>query len=798
MSNHKLISLLITCLLTACAAGTPEQDDAGVPPADGGFLADGAMATDGATPPRDGSTCATTDACTLDAQRCSGSDIQTCEVGADGCTQWSAATPCDGALFCSGDMCTDTCVDACTDGVRMCDSSAGYRVCETQASGCLDWSPEQACPADQTCMGAGACMACTDGAERCGSLGEVQSCVAGRWTLVEGCPFGCTAGVCDESVTCTAGGYRCRGANVEVCNSSGSAWLHLETCAVSCGGGLCTGACEPGATRCNGAMSETCNSGGTGWGAAESCTTFCAAGACALDGLEVGSNMNLDGEIHVRGAVVVRSGATVTASTGELTIHADSITIENGASISVAPTGESAAGRGRDGRYSSRYYGGAGGGYGAAGARSPTSTGGVAWGSTVDALVEAGSTGGDGLDRSVPSPGTGGLGGGVLRLIAGTIEVAGQLTANGQNGSVGSSSGGGGGSGGGILVAGDQVTVSGTISAIGGGGAAYGTYGDGANGGDGRVKILHGSFIDETGSTVTGTVTRGVLPPIALASGTHPDSGLIYNDGFPVVGMSWGRPFDPITGYYWQHDGSSRVPTPATGAFVAGEIVSFPTEELREGTNYFLISSVTPTADVGTVAGAYVLQLNRTPPAVSSSSHSRSTTWSMNPDIFLSWVYPHDDLNYQGVYYVFDHYGDTVPTTADTFVSIDQKQALLSGIEDGIWVMHVVSVDTQGYLTREAGHYQVRVGADPGSGTVFGQVTDATTSMPISGATVSVNRGVFGDQSTNSTGNFNFSDVSDGTWELRVRAEGFAEATMTITVMDSMSTAANLSLTPLP
>ena len=160
------------------------------------------------------------------------------------------------------------------------------------------------CPTDEVCMGEGACMACVDGTRRCGPLAEVQECVAGRWTLIEGCPFGCTTGMCEESVTCTPGAYRCRGDNVETCNASGSAWLHLETCAVSCGGGLCTGACEPDATRCNGMNAETCNAAGTAWTVTETCTTFCAPGGCALDGLEIAANTTLDGDVWVDGAMI--------------------------------------------------------------------------------------------------------------------------------------------------------------------------------------------------------------------------------------------------------------------------------------------------------------------------------------------------------------------------------------------------------------------------------------------------------------------------------------------------------------
>ena len=435
-----------------------------------------------------------------------------------------------------------------------------------------------------------------------------------------------------------------------------------------------------------------------------------------------------------------------------------------------------------------------GGSYGSRGGGSSVN----AWGSSTNSVVHPGSRGGNGGNySSTPSPNTGGMGGGVVRLYASMIDIAGQVTANGGNGTGSDYSGAGGGSGGGILLAADSVTIRGSVTAVGGEGVSGSRTG--GTGGTGRIKILHGATIDETGATITGTVTRGVLPPIAISSGTHPSSARVYNDGFPVVGMSWARPFDPITGYYWMHTTStSSVPSPANAMFVPGEIVSFDTEELAEGINYFLIASVTPTAEVGTVAGAFIIELNRTPPTLASTSHSNPSLWETNPNVFISWTFPHAAGNYQGVYYVFDHFGDTVPTTADTFVSVEQEQVLLSAIADGAWMFHVVSVDSQGYLTREARHYRVLLGEDPGAGSVFGQVTDATTSMPIPNATVSVNRGLFDDELTNATGNFNFASVAAGNWELRVRAEGYDDATMSITVTDEMSTAANVTLTPMP
>jgi hypothetical protein len=774
----------VAVVLAGCASGARLRDDAADTTGDGSVeLPDGA---DGGVMRQDsGGTC--TDVCPLGASRCSGTEVQHCVIdAATPCTIWAEPEACSGALFCSGDACTDTCVDACTAGARRCGSDAGYQLCELQPTGCHDWSAEVVCEGEQSCVGEGTCMPCTDGAERCSSAGHVQACTDGSWETTEGCGFGCDASgataTCRTSVTCTAGAYRCSGPSVETCSATGTAWLHVATCAVGCAAGLCTGACEPGATRCNAGGVETCNEEGTAWAEPTACATFCDAGVCALDGLEIAADRTMEGLVLVEGAVIVRSGATLTSSTGDLTIRATSITVENGASISVAATGMSPEGAGSAGYYSSGYYyGGRGGGYGD----------GRTWGSPVDSDVRPGSPGGAAYGDTP----LGGPGGGVMRLFADSITIAGQVTANGAPGGTSGSRSSGGGSGGGILIAADQLRISGALSAIGGAGGGTGSSGAGGSGGQGRVKILHGAELDTTGAVITGVRTEGLMPPMVLSSSTHPDPERVYNDGFDVVAMNWARPFAPINGYYWSVDTAIAVPTPAIGRFAASEVVAFDHSMLSAGDNLFQVVSVDPMITIGTVESSFRIRMNSTPPALTSSSHASSTTWSENRDVFLRWTLPHPDENYRGIYYVFDHFGDTVPDTGANFVPIEQKQTLLSGTADGVWAFHIVSLDTQGYLTRAASHYRVQIGEDPGSGTVFGQIVDAATSMPISGVRVTINRDLFPPQTTNGTGNFNFMSIPAGTYEVTITHEGHRTERRMVTVTADAMTAVNASLT---
>lgn len=700
-------------------------------------------------------------------------------------------TPGDDTPGGDGGMCTD----ACDDGaVRCATDTDGVQTCGVQADGCLGWGDAATC-GEQTCVD-GACTTCTTGAVRCSTNGNVEQCTDGAWFETEGCAFGCSAGACQATVSCAPGAHRCNGNAVEVCNSSGTAYLLASTCASACASGLCTGACTPGAKRCNNGSSETCNGAGTAWEGAQACSSGCddATGTCALASLEITSNMDLDGVVVVNGPVTVRSGATLTSPAGDLTIRATSITVELNASIAAAPTGENPKGAG--GAYTYTSCGGAGGGYGTYGSYSSYcgSTGrGVPFGSATDAIVEQGSKGGDS-----PSGAVGGKGGGAIRLIAATIDVAGQVTANGNTGANASYGAGGGGSGGGILIAADTLTVSGTVSAAGGAGgtSSVSSSYSGAAGGSGRVKLLHGTSANVTG-TLIGEATQGLLPPLTITSSTHPDPDLIYNDDFAVIGLAWERAFPSVQGYYHRTStAASNVPTPANGAFVAGELLALDRDAVVEGDNYFHIASVDPQSAVGTIERPFRIRVNTVPPSISSSSHPSPSTWSSNVNAFFAWTLPNDDVNHKGYYYVLDHYGDTVPPTSGPLLPVTQKQILLSNLTPGIWEFHVVSIDQRGYRTKAADHYQIRIGTDPGAGTLLGTVTAG--GAPVQGAKVRINRSLIGpDQSSLANGAYNFGgSVPAGTWEVSVEKDGFQTQTQTVTVTDGGSTTANFALVP--
>jgi hypothetical protein len=197
------------------------------------------------------------------------------------------------------------------------------------------------------------------------------------------------------------------------------------------------------------------------------------------------------------------------------------------------------------------------------------------------------------------------------------------------------------------------------------------------------------------------------------------------------------------------------------------ESVDVPAAALSSGNNWFHIVPIDAMSNVGTVENSFQITINSSPPTVSSTSHPSSNTWYASGDVFYQWTLPGDDRNFKGVYYVLDHYGSTVPTSTGTMIPVTQKKLVRAGLSNDVWVLHMVPIDQHDYLTKAAAHFVVRVGPDPGTGTILGQVVDSM-GKPVSGATVTINRGLWS-TTTNAMGSYNFmTQIPAGLlWEIR-------------------------------
>jgi hypothetical protein len=354
--------------------------------------------------------------------------------------------------------------------------------------------------------------------------------------------------------------------------------------------------------------------------------------------------------------------------------------------------------------------------------------------------------------------------GGLLRLVAQSVDVKGQVTANAT---------GSGPSGGGIFIAADSITGTGAIQAIGGG-----------SGGQGRVKLLRGSTNGFTGS-VTGKKADSPMPPLDVVSGSHPNPSRWYNDGLGDWFLAWSKPYSTLNGYYYKlSTDPNTLPSQAAGngTFHQQETYVVQAKNLVQGKNYFHLVSVDSAFNVGNVKATASVQVNTEPPSVSSSSHPNQRTWYQNNALYFTWTNPQADDNFTGYYYVLDKLADTVPAQVTTSFTTN-KQVLLANTPDGIWTFHIVNRDTRGAITKVARHYTVYVGTEPAKENLSGAVFDASNmSAPLGGVTISINHGLFSTTSTTS-GTYTFGgNLYVGAWEVTASKLGYLPQTKSITL----------------
>jgi len=305
------------------------------------------------------------------------------------------------------------------------------------------------------------------------------------------------------------------------------------------------------------------------------------------------------------------------------------------------------------------------------------------------------------------------------------------------------------------------------FSASGGSGLSTGTPNarSGA-GGLGRVKLLYGIAVTSTGSVV-GTRSDGLLPPLTLGSPSQPDPTLSYNDNFATIDFSWNRPFDAALGYYVRLDNAvGTTVTPANGAFGTAETESLLRSALAQGNNYFHVLPVNAQSQVGAVQSWFKVQLNTLPPTLLSSSHASQTAWFANKNPFFSWILPAGVSNERRAQFLLRARPPGHDGADDCQHDLGRRSTKYSAVwlDDGVWVFHLVSVDTRGHTTNAAAHYQVRIGVDPGTTSVFGKVTAGAAATAVVGATVTINNGLFADASTDANGNYVMPGVPAGSY----------------------------------
>lgn len=240
-------------------------------------------------------------------------------------------------------------------------------------------------------------------------------------------------------------------------------------------------------------------------------------------------------------AFILNSGDTLFLAPGlpAIILACDSVVINGvidgiGKGYQVLST--SSNGTGPGGGFWGTSSGASGGGYGGAGGAGgydsddPVNPGGASYGTLVGLDIDMGSSGGS------ASGFYGGNGGGSVSIISPLLRVTGSILVNAGNAQMpGGGQGGGGGAGGGVKLIGENIFLTGLISAGGGDGSigVSNANDDGGGGGGGRIKIFYDNLFSNTGSLLAPAGSGGIY-----GFGSAPQPGQIGSVHMEMNGMN--------------------------------------------------------------------------------------------------------------------------------------------------------------------------------------------------------------------------------------------------------------------
>ncbi len=494
------------CAQGTCVAGAKKVcDDGNVCTDDSCEAKTGCVKIANAVSCTDGNACTDKDVCT--GGSCKGGLVN-CDDG-NACTSDS----CSPTAGCQHAGNTGSCSDAdlCTTG----DHCASGSCIAPGKLNCDDVNPctNDACNPKNGCSHTNntAQLPCYSGAANTAGIGM---CKAGTAACGGGKPGACQGEIAPKPEACNGFDDDCNGQTDEALGST------------TCG----KGSCLHTAQNCLSGVAQTCDPlAGSSPDICNDLDDDCNGvpdDGCPPDLFLNGTSLSLSGN-HTYDHVKLTNGAALavnafdgapcspgsgTAGSGTLTIIARLVEVDATSSIQANAKGGGGTGC-AESSTGTKNDSGAGGGHGGQGGNSAGGllAAGAAYGMTTGATIHMGSNGSTVVkaNSSCGASGTnpGGVGGGLVKIACGKLQLQGTISADGGAGQSYTGSyldGAGGGSGGGVLIQCDVVDFSGLMKARGGAGGNAGKVSGcsgwgGGGGAGGRVKVIAPTYA-KTGS----------------------------------------------------------------------------------------------------------------------------------------------------------------------------------------------------------------------------------------------------------------------------------------------------------
>jgi predicted RNase H-like HicB family nuclease len=209
-----------------------------------------------------------------------------------------------------------------------------------------------------------------------------------------------------------------------------------------------------------------------------------------------------------------------------------------------------------------------------------------------------------------------------------------------------------------------------------------------------------------TASQVSSFQTPAVPPP-AIISPSHPHPGKWEKSSDIEILLN---PPVPLSGYiYILNHYPETIPALPEATRMDDNRVAI--SGAAQGTWYFHVVGVDEAGNIGSQASHYkiLLDTEAAPPLrLTSSSHPDPEKWVANPTPVLSWEPPKDLSGVKGYYLKADHEPVTVPGPG-TGEFTQETRLTLGPLEDGLWYVHLTTLDEAGNVGREAAHYPIRI-----------------------------------------------------------------------------------------
>jgi len=221
-----------------------------------------------------------------------------------------------------------------------------------------------------------------------------------------------------------------------------------------------------------------------------------------------------------------------------------------------------------------------------------------------------------------------------------------------------------------------------------------------------------------------------------ITSITHSDFNQWYNNNAPS--FSWTTPTDPagIEGYYYIFNQIKNMEIDITNAsWTRGTMASFV--DVPDGFWYIHVLAKDGAGNISAEASSRQINVAMTPPPpfVFSLTHQEQEKWYRETNVKLQWK-PMDYVNeIIGYYYLLDTVEKSIPTPKNS--KIMDTNIELSDLTDGTWYFHIISVDKEGIIGKNANHFKIKIKTKV---TIRGVVTQSNGIMPLAGSAVEIMR----------------------------------------------------------